>query len=69
MKNFKLPKLLARWIADEQGMSAMEYGLIIAGTALLVSVGVFAFSDGFVGLLANLTSAFNEIGALPGLGG
>lgn len=69
MKKFKLPKLLVRWIADEQGMSAMEYGLIIAGTALLVSVGVFAFSDGFVALLTNLTAAFNQIGALPGLGG
>lgn len=62
-------RLWARWIADERGMSAMEYGLIISGTALLVSFGVFNFADSFVGLLGNLTNAFNEIIALPGLGG
>lgn len=69
MIKFKLSKLLAGWLADEQGMSAMEYGLIISGTALLVSIGVFAFGDSFVTLLSNLTDAFNQIGALPGLGG
>lgn len=62
-------RLQAYWIVDERGLSTMEYGLIISMTALLVSFGVFNFADSFVGLLGNLTNAFNEIIALPGLGG
>jgi len=61
-----MTKLLSYYQAfakDENGATAIEYGLIAAGIALAISTAVFLFGD-------DLTALFEDLGtALSGAGG
>jgi len=45
-----------RWTQSENGATAVEYGLIVAGIALAVSAAVFALGDSIVGMFDEITS-------------
>jgi pilus assembly protein Flp/PilA len=49
-----MKKLVARFVKDESGATAIEYGLIAAGISLAIIAGVN-------GLGSNLSSKFNGI--------
>jgi pilus assembly protein Flp/PilA len=49
-----MSKLFARFVKDESGATAIEYGLIAALIALAIMVGAGALGN-------NLNSKFNEI--------
>lgn len=50
-----IAKAQTRFIKDEEGATAIEYGLIAAGIAVAISVAVFAFGD-------ELTALFESLG-------
>lgn len=45
-----------RWARSEDGATAVEYGLIVAGIALAISAAVFALGDNVVGVFDEITS-------------
>ena len=49
-----IAKAHARFIANEEGATAIEYGLIAAGIAVGISVVVFAFGDQLVALFEDM---------------
>ena len=51
----KLIALLQAYTTDEEGATAIEYGLIAAGIALAISAAVFLFGG-------KLTDLFTEMG-------
>ncbi len=51
----KLIALLQSYKSDEEGATAIEYGLIAAGIALAISAAVFLFGG-------QLTALFTEMG-------
>ena len=58
-KGVNMPLLLKHirlWMSQDDGATAVEYGLIVAGIALAVSVAVFTVGGNIVDLLDNLTS-------------
>ncbi len=62
-----LLKLLAikdAYVRDEEGATAIEYGLIAAGIALAISTAVFLFGDSLVGLFDSMTTKMDEAAAL-----
>ncbi len=62
-----LLKLLAMkdaYVRDEEGATAIEYGLIAAGIALAISTAVFLFGDSLVGLFDSMTTKMDEAAAL-----
>lgn len=56
-------RLLSIWLRGRNGATAIEYGLIAAGIALVIAASIFAFGDEVGGLYDDLT------GALDGEGG
>lgn len=46
-----------RFIKDEEGATAIEYGLIAAGIAVAISVAVFAFGDDLTALFEGLSGS------------
>ena len=44
-------KLICLWLANTNGATAIEYGLIAAGISLAISGAVFAFGDAIYDLL------------------
>ncbi len=38
-------KFLDRWSREENGATAIEYGLMVAGISIMLLVAVFAFGD------------------------
>jgi len=61
-----LTKLYLRtrtWIEDQEGATAVEYGLMVAGIAMLIVVAVWAVGG-------NLSTMFNNVATrLAGTGG
>lgn len=53
-------KLIARFIKEESGQGMVEYGLIIAGVAVVVMVAINALGGG-------LTTFFNNLRTSLGL--
>jgi pilus assembly protein Flp/PilA len=47
-------KAYAQFKANEEGATAIEYGLIAAGIAVAISAAVFAFGDELTGLFEDL---------------
>ena len=47
-------KAHARFMRDEEGATAIEYGLIAAGIAVGISVVVFTFGDQLVALFEDM---------------
>jgi pilus assembly protein Flp/PilA len=47
----------ARFAADENGATAIEYGLIAAGIAVAISVAVFAFGEDLTALFEGLSGS------------
>ncbi|QBR94196.1 Flp family type IVb pilin [Nocardioides euryhalodurans] len=45
---------------DERGASAVEYGLLIAGIALIIFAVVFVFGGGVDGLLKGSCDTINQ---------
>ena len=57
-----LIKLLAMkntYMKDENGATAIEYGLIAAGISLAIVAGVFAFGDRLEVLFGDMTGALD----------
>lgn len=58
----KLLTYVQAYLKNEEGATAIEYGLIAAGIALVISAAVFAFGD-------DLTTLFEDMGtSLEGAG-
>lgn len=58
-------KLVAKtkaWMMDQEGATAIEYGLIAAGIAVGISVAVFTFGDDLESLFGDLSDQLNEAG-------
>lgn len=51
-----IAKAHARFLADDKGATAIEYGLIAAGIAVGISVVVFAFGDDLEQLFADMST-------------
>ena len=49
-----IAKAHAQFISNEEGATAIEYGLIAAGIAVGISVVVFAFGDQLVALFEDM---------------
>lgn len=49
----------ARFVADENGATAIEYGLIAAGIAVAISAAVFAFGGDLTTLFEGLGDSLN----------
>ena len=58
----KLWTKIATWKADEEGATAIEYGLIAAGIAVAIAAVVFAFGEELVGLFEGLTDTLSGAG-------
>lgn len=58
-----MKKLFAAYMANEDGATAIEYGLIAAGIALAIVISVFAFGDSLDDTFNNMTSSMNNIEA------
>ena len=53
----------ARFAADQQGSTAIEYGLIAAGIAVAISAVVFTFGDELETLFTGLTTTMEGANA------
>ncbi len=50
-----------RWtklLRDESGVSAVEYGLLLAGVGLLIMIAVFEMGDALEGLFNHIRTTF-----------
>ncbi len=52
-----IAKAQTRFIRDEEGATAIEYGLIAAGIAVVISAAVFAFGDELRALFDGLSGS------------
>ena len=48
------------YLAQEEGATAIEYGLIAAGIALAISAAVLAFGDQLTALFENMGDTLEE---------
>lgn len=39
---------MCKFVSDESGATAIEYGMLLAGVSIVMSVAMLAFSDQFV---------------------
>lgn len=56
-------KLIAKiqaYVADQDGATAIEYGLIAGGISLAIVAAVFAFGDDLEGVFNAIASAMNS---------
>lgn len=44
------------WLEQDDGATAVEYGLMAAGIALAIAVAVFALGDTIIGMFDDITS-------------
>ena len=51
-----MKKVLTRFIKDESGATAIEYGLIAAGIAVAIIVAVNAVGDDLTGLFEDVST-------------
>lgn len=51
--------ILRNWLESQKGATAVEYGLIAAGIALVIAVSVFAFGGEVEALYASLDGALD----------
>ncbi|MBL1146637.1 MAG: Flp family type IVb pilin [Pseudomonadota bacterium] len=58
----KLWTKMKTWKVDEDGATAIEYGLIAAGIAVAIAAVVFAFGEELVGLFEGLTDTLSGAG-------
>jgi pilus assembly protein Flp/PilA len=56
-KDAKLKCLIAKFVADESGATAIEYGLIAAGIALVIIEVIYALGTNLVEKLTALATA------------
>lgn len=57
-----LNKLLAKYIAEKDGATAIEYGLLAAGISIVLVVAAFAFGDELETTFNDLTTAMQGAG-------
>jgi len=55
-----MSKLFARFVKDESGATAIEYGLIAALIALAIVVGASALGNALNGQFTNIANALND---------
>ncbi len=53
----KLYAAIQAYMTDEDGATAIEYGLIAAGISLVIATAVFAFGDDLVALFEGMGSS------------
>lgn len=58
----KLLALKEAYLKDEDGATAIEYGLIAAGIALAIVAAVFTFGDNLTELFEGLSTDLNQRG-------
>tara|TARA_R110002124_G_scaffold272059_1_gene441051 strand:+ start:1659 stop:1853 length:195 start_codon:yes stop_codon:yes gene_type:complete len=58
----KLWTKMKTWKVDEDGATAIEYGLIAAGIAVAIAAVVFAFGEELVSLFEGLTTTLSGAG-------
>ena len=56
----KLFTQVQSFIADKEGATAIEYGLIAAGIAVAISVVVFTFGDELKGLFEDMSGKISS---------
>lgn len=61
----KLYALLTRFSKNEDGATAIEYGLIAAGISLAIVAAVYAFGDDLNTLFEGLSTSLSGGGAAP----
>ena len=49
-----MKNIIKKWVKGEDGATAIEYGLIMAGVALAIVAAVFAFGEDINGLFSTL---------------
>lgn len=54
---------IARFVQDESGATAIEYGLIIAGIAVAVIAAMSTLSDGLEAIFGNISSSLSGEGS------
>ena len=62
-----LLKLLAKkeaWITEQDGATAIEYGLIAAGIAVAISAVVFTFGEELAGMFSDMATEVGEAAAV-----
>lgn len=57
-----LNKLLAQYIAEKDGATAIEYGLLAAGISIVLVVAAFAFGDELDATFTDITAAMQGAG-------
>ncbi|MFP4098787.1 MAG: Flp family type IVb pilin [Alphaproteobacteria bacterium] len=57
-----LTRLIARYLSREDGATAIEYGLIAAGIAVVIAGAVFALGDNISGLFGEVETALDGAG-------
>jgi pilus assembly protein Flp/PilA len=60
-----MSKLFARFVKDESGATAIEYGLIAALIALAIVVGASALGNALNGQFNNIATALNKAAPKP----
>jgi pilus assembly protein Flp/PilA len=60
-----ISKAQAQFMKNEDGATAIEYGLIAAGIAVAISVVVFTFGDQLVLLFEGMTTVLAGAGSPP----
>lgn len=61
----KIYALMAKkdaWMASDEGATAVEYGLMVAGIAVVIIVAVFALGDILDGLFTDVGAQISEAG-------
>lgn len=48
-----IKKTLLLWLSDAQGVTGIEYGLLIGGISLGIGTGAMLFGDSFSDLISN----------------
>lgn len=56
----KLFALMNSYVKDEEGATAIEYGLIAAGISLAIVAAVYAFGDDLEALFGDMSDALDQ---------
>jgi pilus assembly protein Flp/PilA len=56
-QEFRMPKLFTRFLQDESGATAIEYGLIAAGIALAIIAVVNGLGSNLNGMFTSINSS------------
>jgi pilus assembly protein Flp/PilA len=64
MRTLKLPAIIGRFIEDESGSNALEYGLIVGLISLAIAAGATAAGSSLGGMFNTIGSKItNEVNA------